>query len=339
MSSDSYESYRKSAEDHTLRFAADPKIRKKAEEDYVVKVASARSTVTEKKEKVVRDKSGLYDVDLVKLGFTHPKPGIKRVHIVLTDNSGSNRRIAEHQKESSGYIMANLSIIDPESQLAINYFSDHCDGKNIQQIADFVTPDKEGDKTLFSTTQHIDPAGGGDAPEAIECALWDVCKIDFGDATEKHLYLVTDVVAHGMGLAGDDGCPAQRDWRRSLEEVAKTFTSFSVIGCGDDARVGELQKQFIAKDRLQYDLIDLSEIRDINYRLGITVNSVLFLIARTRGMQTVELFLGSLYEKWLKEPLFGANTDLAAKEAIRRFAKYLEAPKADIDKMLSKILA
>jgi len=286
---------------------------------------------------VHREEDKLYDPKLVRLKIGHPSPTAERLHVVLIDNSGSNRKIAQHLRKTSGYLLATLGSLDPESQLAVVYFSDHCDGRLIEQHVDWVSPGEEGDKILHSTTLHVKPAGGGDAPEAIECAMWNACDIDFGSCAERHLYLVTDVVAHGMGMSSDNGCPLQREWQQSLERVRETFTSFEVVGCGSDPKVGVLQQQFIAEDRLAYDLIDLSNIKSHGHRTGITGNAFLFLVARHRGLQEVEMFLMGIYEKWLAEPIFGANTDMGAREAILRFGKYLEAPEARIGEMMNNI--
>jgi len=297
-----------------------------------------RATMGEKKKVIKRKTDNLYDPNLVNLEITSPKPSVERIHIVLIDNSGSNRTIAESLKESSGYLTSVLKDVDPQSQIAFIYFSDHGDGDRLMQEVDFIFPDKKGDKALYSTIQHVGPANGHDAAEAIECALWEACEKDFGNAKEKHLYLVTDVVAHGMGLRSDDGCPLQRDWRDSVDRVNETFDSFTVVGCGNDPHVGNLQKQFIEPKRQKFDLIDLSAIPEQRHRTGITCNAILFLIARHTGLQGVEMFLSFLYEKWLKNPIFGANTDMRAKEAIRRFGKYIDAPKSKIDKMMKKVL-
>lgn len=302
------------------------------------RIASSRATMGEKKESTTRETKGLYNSELVRSKITKPKERTERIHIVLIDNSGSNRVIAEYLKKSSGYFLGVLNNIDPESQIAFNYFSDHTDGDRLMQEIDFISPDEEGDKILYSTLQHTLPANGYDEAEAIECVLWDICGKHFGDVKEKHLYLVTDVVAHGMGLISDSGCPLQRDWKKSVEEVYETFDSFVVVGCGDDPRVGDLQKQFIKPERLAFDLIDLSAIPEQAHRTGISGNAILFLIARHTGFQGVEMFLSFLYEKWLKDPVFGANTDMRAKEAIRRFGKYIEAPEEEIEKMMKKIL-
>lgn len=334
----SHEEYTESLGHSRGLFASDADERRRATFDRAERIRAARETVTEEKTGLHRDTSGVYDPKLVKSRITSPAPGVKRAYVVLIDNSGSNRAIARHLKESSGYLAAVLNTLDPESQIALIYFSDHGDGKRLMQEVDFVHPNEEGDKVIHSTTAHVHDAHGYDPPEAIECALWRACEIDFRDADERHLILVTDVVAHGMGMHPDDGCTDQRDWRTSLQRVSDTYTSFKVVGCGSDRRVGHLQEQFIAPERVAFDLIDLSNIREEYLRQGITGNAILFLIARQLGRQGVELFLSALYEKWLSEPIFGQDTDRRAREMIQRFSKYLEYPKDEVAEILHKVI-
>jgi hypothetical protein len=141
-----------------------------------------------------------------------------------------------------------------------------------------------------------------------------------------------------MGMSSDEGCPFQRDWKDSKEKVYTTFTSFEVIGCGDNASTGRLQAQFLKDDRIQYDLIDLSSIEEDRHRAAITINAILFLIARKTGRQGIELFLSFLYEKWLEDPIFGSQTEDRAKDMIRRFGKFIELPENEVDEIMKKIL-
>jgi hypothetical protein len=334
----SFDDYRGRIKATESLFSPDLEKREKTRGEREKRIKASFATMGEKKILPRRDEVGIYDDKLVKLKLTRPAKGVKRVHIVLIDNSGSNRMIAEHLKNSSGYLTSNLHSIDPEAQVAYVYFSDHKDGEGFMQEVDFHAPDKEGDRILYSTLEHVFPANGYDEAEGIECVLWQVCETDFGEAAEKHLYLVTDVVAHGMGMRSDDGCPFQRDWRKSVERVYETFTSFTVIGCTSDKSDTKLQQKFLKPERLVYDHIDLSSIPEEEHRKAITGNALLFLIARQTGLQGVEMFLSVLYEKWLAEPIFGHNTGLRAKEAIWRFSKYLEAPEGKVNEMMDRIL-
>lgn len=343
MSGKSYDDYRGHVDRARCLFSDDEDTRRRAEAERASRIERARKEAPVKKASPRRPEAEVeherYDYSLIRSSITRPAAGVERVYIVLVDNSGSNRVIAEHLKRSSDYLAVFMGAIDSQAQVAFLYFSDHCDGEGIRQDVDYIFPDEDGSRTLFSTTRNIFPAGGGDFPEAIECILNDVCDLNFGDAKERHLILVTDSVAHGMGCRGDNGCPLQRSWERSVERVRETFTTFEIVGCGDDHAIGDLQRKFLDPRRVAYDHIDLSSISEDVHRRAITGNAILFLVARGRGEQTAGMFLGMLYEKWLAEPLFGADTDRRAEEMIRRFGKYLELQDGEIDRMMKKVLS
>jgi|WetSurMetagenome_2_1015567.scaffolds.fasta_scaffold77962_2 hypothetical protein len=342
MSGRSYDSYLGSLSHYTNKSLDDTelKVRRveritKTKKDLTIMTDDALRSV--KVTEVKREEIGIYDINSVRSQITTPKPETKRIHIVIIDNSGSNRVIASHFRESSGYFTSVLNSLDPTSQIAFMYYSDHCDGRHINQEIDYISPDEEGDKIIHSTTRNIVPASGGDSAEAFECALHEVCDKDFGNAEFKHLYLVTDEVAHGMGETDDNGCPYQRNWRDSVERVYNTFSTFEVVGCGN-ARISKLQAQFLKPERVGFDLMDLSKIPEETHRKAIAGNSLLFLIARKTGLQTLELFLSFLYEKWLEEPIFGKSSDTRAKEMIERFGKYIEADEQKVMEILNKVI-
>jgi hypothetical protein len=337
MSGKSYESYSSDFSERKSSFSDDSESYYKKRKE---KVEEDRERVHERasKPREKRATDDLYDESLVTKQITKPNATTERLHIVLIDNSGSNAKIAQHLRDSSGYLMGVLAQLDPSSEIAFMYCSDHSDNALFIQSIDYLKPGEKADKALFSSSYHVRGANGYDGAEAWECALWDACGLDFGKAKEKHLYLVTDVVGHGMGMNSDDGCPRQRDWRKSVEKVYKTFTTFTVVGCGDDDDVGKLQTQFLKEDRVPFDLIDLSSIKEFEHRAAITGNALLFLIARNTGMQGIELFLSFLYEKWLQEPIFGSDTDKRAQDMIHRFGKYIEKPETEVNKLMKKIL-
>lgn len=343
MSGGSYGSYKGTASRYKGFASDDAAERRRAETDRADRVADSRTRINsgDIPEPPKRDTRRLYDESAVRIGITAPPKEAQRLHIVLIDNSGSNAAIAEHTRQASGYILSTLGVVDGGSALAIIYFSDHCDGPRLMQEVDYTLPTEKGDRQLLSSIHHVHPAGGGDAPEAIECVLVRACELDFGKLPKekRHLYLITDVVAHGMGMREDDGCPNQRDWRQSLERVMETYGSFEVIGSGDVASTAKLQSKFLNPERVPFDLIDLSAVREAEHRMRITANALLLLIARRGGLQSVQTFLMALYEKWLAEPIFGANTDLSAREAIRRFLKYLEIGAAERRAFEDKIFA
>lgn len=147
--------------------------------------------------------------------------------------------------------------------------------------------------------------------------------------------------AHGMGYDGTDaGCPEQKDWRKSLAKVHKTFGAFQVVASGSDREVFALQKKFLAEDRLKFDLMDLATGKLTHEeRCRLVTNALLLFVARNRGFQTVSTFLMILLEKWLAEPQYGSETLPRARRQITDFCQYLEVSEDKKAELLRQIFA
>lgn len=282
------------------------------------------------------------DRSLARNIITVPPREAQEIHLIAVDNSGSNHEISEALCRAGGYIQAQASSLAGNAAIAMQFFSDHCDGAGLMQWVDYVMPGKDGEAIIRASVDAICPAGGGDTPEAIECALHELTQLDFRHIprNKRHLYLVTDVVAHGMGYKGeDDGCPNQRNWQESLQEVEQSFGSFQVIATGGDARMFELQKQFIRNpQRLRYDLMDMvTSGLSSEERCRLVPNSVLFYIARNRGEQGVRMFLSTLFVKWMENPMYGADTERRARDQIAGFIEYLDMSVAQRRALLEEV--
>lgn len=306
--------------------------------------------------RVARDVAAVRDPSLVRLALTHPSPAARRAVVVLVDNSGSNREIASHIRNSSGHFAAMARLADAQSETAFIYFSDHCDGEREQQAVDFVPANDKGDRQLFSTLEQIHPASGGDEPEAIECALHAAAEIDFAHVPRENrmLILVSDVVPHGMeGVekfgVRDDGCPNQRSWRRSMEEVRAAYGEFVFIGSGSSEMWRSLQLKLFETapgvsdpEEVAVNFIDFSTIRSQAHRNGLVGNAITFVLARRAGRQPVLAFLSALYEKWLANPIFGRDSDGKARDRITNMARlYLRKmmTNEEIEQMLREVFA
>ncbi len=201
------------------------------------------------------------DRRLARNKITAPSTTTTDAYVLLVDDSGSNIRIAQALQRASGYMHAVMSAIMRDAGLAIQFFSDHCDGPFMIQEVDWTSPGENGACILQASIDTLHNPGGGDEPEAIECALHIASDYQFGPIPKerRHLILITDQVAHGMGYSGrDDGCPVQRNWGDSLKRVHETYGTFEVITTGEDQKVFDLQKQFIIPERRRFDLLNMT---------------------------------------------------------------------------------
>lgn len=367
-SSSSYESSSSTREVYSSWSSTDEADRTRARSLHREKVAEDRAKISALRSATVtkplaarppeRDEAAIADARLARNRITRPSTTARRVMVCLIDNSGSNRQIAEHLRRATGHFTSFLRSVDGSCEVATVYFSDHCDGALLMQEIDFVGPTPEGDRVLLSSSQKICNAGGGDVPEAIECALKRAAEIDFAHIPRENrtLVLVTDVVPHGMpgyaeayGAGSDDGCPHQVSWRESMRQVRATYGEFVLVGSGADPKMRPLQAKMFENaqgrsdpEEVARNFVDLSEVKDIVHRNGLVGNTLLFVAARKAGVQSVNLFLASLYGAWLANPLFGNNTDHMARARIRFMAeRYLTGlmSYSEIQEMLKEVLA
>ncbi len=347
MSAASHESYSNRMDEARLYSDPNAEVRREAEWSRARRMRGAAERASHEPARTVakapepiRQK---IEHSLARNTITVPPKAAAQIHIVLIDNSGSNRAIADALKSSAGYLHAVCGQIAGDASVAMIFFSDHCDGELLFQEADYTMPGKDGVNILRASIDRIHGASGGDEPEAIECALLKACELDFGHVAKgkRHLYLVSDQVAHGMGYGGgDSGCPDQKDWRRALKKVDETYNAFQVVASGSDREIFNLQKQFVAKDRLQFDIVDLATGRLTHEeRCRLVTNALLLLVARNRGLQTVTTFLMILVEKWLAEPQYGSETLPRARRQIEDFCQYLEIDEPKKADLLQKIFA
>lgn len=368
MSGSSYNDSTKGVAAYDSWRSEDRGVRVEVERKHREDVAEARGKIMRgeavRPPTVNRDLREVTDPTLARNRITTPSKSARRAIVVLIDHSGSNRAISSHLRDSSGYLMSLLRAIDPDAEVAFIYFSDHGDRSRMHQYSDFVPPTPVGDKILFNSLNNVENASGQDFPEALECTLAEAAKINFGHIAKKDrtIIVVTDSVAHGMGHEEDDGCPDQVDWRQSMEDVRETYGNFILIGSGANPRLVDLQKKLfevpvapVGQDPYRtapmYDLdkvavalnfIDLSKIKSAAHRNGIVGNAIMFVIARNTGPQGVMAFLATLYAKWLKNPIFGEETDVLAKTRIRSLAElYLPGimTREAIEQMLTDIFA
>jgi hypothetical protein len=348
MSGDSYNNYRGSVNRAASYASKDKTERARAEEERTSRLREATERAAREpprtRAKAATASADPIDYDLACNVIELPPKEAQEIHIALVDNSGSNTQIATGMRHKAGYMNAVFETVANQSAVATVFFSDHCDGEaGLYQDVGYVMPGARGDKVLRASIARIRHADGGDAPEAIECVLKRAAQFDFGHIPKekRHLYLVSDQVAHGMGYpGGDDRCPLQVDWKRSVDQVNEAYGTFQVIASGNDRAVFNLQKKFIAPERLRFDLMDFATggLSD-EERCRLVVNGLILLVARNRGIQTVSAFLMLLLEKWMAEPQYGSNTLARAHQQIGDFAKYLEISDEERTQLMSRIFA
>jgi hypothetical protein len=345
MSGGSYSTYRGATSLSEKYLSDDEGVRNRAAEERAAALrrsreSAAREAPRTRAKEVSREAEIRADLSLADNHIGTPPAEAEEVHVFLVDNSGSNEAISTAIRRACGHIHANAGILAGNSVIAIQFFSDHEDGHLLFQEANYTMPGEQGEAILRASVARIRNANGGDLAEAIECALKRATEYPFGSISKEHrrLYLITDSAGHGMGMEDDIGCPHQVFWKTSLKQVHETYDTFQVIATGNDPGIFELQKKFLAEERIRFDLMDLATGGLTHTeRCRLVPNAILFFLARNRGGQGVLLFLSTLFQKWLEDPQYGSDTERRARLQISDFARYLEITEGEREELLKKV--
>ncbi|KAK7103463.1 uncharacterized protein [Littorina saxatilis] len=117
-------------------------------------------------------------------------------------------------------------------RLALVEYRDHPpqDRSYVTQKHDF-TP-RVGEMKKWLDQSRAD--GGGDAPEAVADALYDVLNLSWRKEATKICVLISDAPPHGLQPSGDgfpNGCPAGHDPMNIARQLAENSVTLYVAGC------------------------------------------------------------------------------------------------------------
>ena len=76
-------------------------------------------------------------------------------------------------------------------------------------------------------------AGGGDGPEAVADALYEVTKLSWRSDATKICILISDAPPHGLDISADqfpNGCPKGHDPIKLVREMAQNYITLYTIG-------------------------------------------------------------------------------------------------------------
>ncbi|KAL3858621.1 hypothetical protein ACJMK2_008892 [Sinanodonta woodiana] len=117
-------------------------------------------------------------------------------------------------------------------KLALVEYRDHPpqDSSFVTRVHDF-TPSP---KTMKSWLDACSAAGGGDTPEAVADALYDLTKLSWRPEATKICVFISDAPPHGLGCDSDgfpSGCPLGLDPMEITRQLAEMGITIYLVGC------------------------------------------------------------------------------------------------------------
>ena len=266
-----------------------------------------------------------------------PEDG-KRGHLVLVCDSSREWQAIDRFKEAAGRLLMSLMLSDSDAQFAFGLYTPSGDNPVCLQRLGWFPASSAGLAALVgSSTSVVRMPEPRERRTALDLAIADAIDA-FGADRATHVCFVTDAVplADGSvlrrlrteGLTDSD----------ALNRLRERCASIEVIGYSADSAIADQQEGFIADaDLRRLGFIDLSPVSSIDQRLLIAELSVSFLAARRAGTAHVEQFLLLTYDSLREHALFSGGSDLDARDAIRRFTKYLDITDDERARLLIRI--
>lgn len=188
--------------------------------------------------------------------------------IIVTDATGSMGGALESIKKEITQMLYLLSNKIPGVRVGALAYRDHCDENQTFLIKAHPFMEQENYSELINFIKDWAPAGGGDAPEAIEDALNYLQKGYEWVSSKKIAVLITDAPPHTVSE-----CPKNLDWKEEAKKLANDEIKIYTILCTTDDNTAKILKEIA--DLTQAEFFQLENIADLpDLVVAISLNQV-----------------------------------------------------------------
>jgi len=166
--------------------------------------------------------------------LAQPKPGQEREKritgldvVFIIDTTGSMYQYLEKVRQELAHLANKVYKCAPDVQIGVIAYGDYCDAnstyvtKTLGLTGDFLKVEK--------FVNHVERTGGGDAPEAVEEALYEANRLRWRAGSQRVIILVGDAPPHGL----IDAAP-MRDYKEETYALGKKRVKIYTAQCGGD---------------------------------------------------------------------------------------------------------
>jgi len=196
--------------------------------------------------------------------------GVRRITgldvVFIFDTTGSMYQYLEQVRRELTHLANKVYKCAPNVQIGVIAYGDYCDAnstyvtKTLELTGDFLR--------VQSFVNHVERTGGGDAPEAVEEALYEANRLRWRAGSQRVIILVGDAPPHGV----IDAAP-MRDYKEEAYALGKKRVKVYTAQCGGD-KAAEKAFRWIASNTSGIHLL-LENIGDIvDLLIGVCMKEV-----------------------------------------------------------------
>ncbi len=176
----------------------------------------------------------------------------------LFDTTGSMYSYLEEVRRQLSTIVSEIFSSIPNVQMGIIAYGDYCDANStyVTKVLD-LTADFNKVK-LFITS--VEKTGGGDAPEAVEEALFQANNLHWRVASKRAIVLVGDAPPHGV-IDSSTNCLYGHDYKAETKNLIQKNVTLYATQCGRDSSAEQVFRWMAAQTQGVY--LNLENISDL----------------------------------------------------------------------------
>jgi hypothetical protein len=173
----------------------------------------------------------------------------------------------------------------PNVRMGVIAFGDYCDANStyVTKVLDLTT---EFDK-VQSFVKQVERTSGGDAPEAVEEALFEANRLGWRIGSSRAIILVGDAPPHGI----IDSAP-KRDYKAEGNALGQKGVKIYATQCGKDLSAAEAFRWLSSQTKGTY--LNLENISDlVDLLIGVCMKEVGLLESYTEKLESDKKLTGS----------------------------------------------
>lgn len=177
------------------------------------------------------------------------------------DTTGSMYQYLEEVRRQLTRVAVEVHNFISNVQMGVIAFGDYCDANTtyVTKVLD-LTFDFDIVRTFI---QHVEKTEGGDAPEAVEEALFEVNRLNWRVGSNRAIVLVSDAPPHGV-VDSASNCIYGHNYKTETNALRKQMIKIYAIQCGDDSSTEQIFRWFAGQtDGVYLNLENIADLVDL----------------------------------------------------------------------------
>lgn len=193
--------------------------------------------------------------------YTHKSSDMYLDVAFVFDTTGSMYQYLEEVRRQLTRVAIEVNNSISNVQMGVVAFGDYCDA-NTTYVTKVLNLTFDFDK-VRTFIQHVEKTEGGDAPEAVEEALFEVNRLNWRSGSNRAIVLVSDAPPHGV-VDSASNCIYGHNYKTETNALRQQMIKIYAIQCGDDSSTEKIFRWLASQtDGVYLNLENIADLVDL----------------------------------------------------------------------------